>query len=143
MKEIPGLSYDEVNGSPTIDSENSLYMIPFWKNEEYYVDKYMNMDACFLANILDPLYWENSWTSCLKGKKVLVIHPFVDTIWNQYNLKKDCLFPNANILPDFHLITIKAVQSMLGHSDISSTQVYMQFQKENLKDIYNKAHPRA
>ena len=38
---------------------------------------------------------------------------------------------------------IKAVQSMLGHSDISSTQVYMQFQKENLKDIYNKAHPRA
>lgn len=38
---------------------------------------------------------------------------------------------------------IKAVQSMLGHSDISSTQVYMQFKKENLKDIYNKAHPRA
>lgn len=36
MKEIPGLSYDEVNGSPTIDSENSLYMIPFWKNEEYF-----------------------------------------------------------------------------------------------------------
>ena len=38
---------------------------------------------------------------------------------------------------------IKAVQSMLGHSDISSTQVYMQFQKDNLKEIYNKAHPRA
>ena len=38
---------------------------------------------------------------------------------------------------------IKAVQSMLGHLDLSSTQVYMQFQKENLKDIYNKAHPRA
>lgn len=38
---------------------------------------------------------------------------------------------------------IKAVQSMLGHSDLSSTQVYMQFQKDNLKDIYNKAHPRA
>ena len=38
---------------------------------------------------------------------------------------------------------IKAVQNMLGHSDISSTQVYMQFQKDNLKEIYNKAHPRA
>ena len=38
---------------------------------------------------------------------------------------------------------IKAVQSMLGHSDISSTQVYMQFQKDSLKEIYNKAHPRA
>lgn len=38
---------------------------------------------------------------------------------------------------------LKAIQSMLGHSDISSTQVYMQFQNDNLKDIYKKAHPRA
>ena len=38
---------------------------------------------------------------------------------------------------------LKAIQTMLGHSDISSTQVYMQFQDENLKNIYNKAHPRA
>ncbi len=38
---------------------------------------------------------------------------------------------------------LKAIQTMLGHSDISSTQVYMQFQNENLKDIYRKAHPRA
>ncbi len=38
---------------------------------------------------------------------------------------------------------LKSIQTMLGHSDISSTQVYMQFKNENLKDIYNKAHPRA
>ena len=38
---------------------------------------------------------------------------------------------------------LKAIQMMLGHSDISSTQVYMQFQNENLKDVYNKTHPRA
>ena len=38
---------------------------------------------------------------------------------------------------------LKAIQMMLGHSDISSTQVYMQFQDENLKSIYRKAHPRA
>ena len=38
---------------------------------------------------------------------------------------------------------LKAIQTMLGHSDISSTQVYMQFQDENLKDIYKKSHPRA
>ena len=36
-----------------------------------------------------------------------------------------------------------AIQTMLGHSDISSTQVYMQFQDPGLKDIYQKAHPRA
>ena len=38
---------------------------------------------------------------------------------------------------------LKSIQTMLGHSDISSTQVYMQFQDEGLKDIYKHAHPRA
>lgn len=38
---------------------------------------------------------------------------------------------------------LKAIQAMLGHSDISSTQVYMQFQDGALKDVYHKAHPRA
>ena len=38
---------------------------------------------------------------------------------------------------------LKSIQTMLGHSDISSTQVYMQFQDDGLKDIYQKAHPRA
>lgn len=38
---------------------------------------------------------------------------------------------------------LKSIQTMLGHSDISSTQVYMQFQDEGLKNIYKKAHPRA
>lgn len=38
---------------------------------------------------------------------------------------------------------LKSIQIMLGHSDISSTQVYMQFQDESIKDIYKHAHPRA
>ncbi len=38
---------------------------------------------------------------------------------------------------------LKAIQTMLGHSDISSTQVYMQFQDEGIKNVYRKAHPRA
>jgi integrase/recombinase XerD len=38
---------------------------------------------------------------------------------------------------------LKAIQTMLGHADISSTQIYMQFQDEGIKDVYRKAHPRA
>ncbi len=38
---------------------------------------------------------------------------------------------------------LKAIQTMLGHSDISSTQIYMQFQDATIQNIYKKAHPRA
>ena len=38
---------------------------------------------------------------------------------------------------------LKAIQTMLGHSDISSTQVYMQFQDSGIKEMYKRTHPRA
>ena len=38
---------------------------------------------------------------------------------------------------------IHSIQEMLGHADISSTQVYSQLVKKQLKDVYIKAHPRA
>ncbi|UOO36859.1 site-specific tyrosine recombinase XerD [Oscillospiraceae bacterium CM] len=38
---------------------------------------------------------------------------------------------------------IRSLQEMLGHADISSTQVYTQLVKKQLKDVYNKSHPRA
>lgn len=62
---------------------------------------------------LYPFFVERPWMKALEGKKVLVIHPFKETIEAQY-AKRKLLFKNNDCLPDFDLKVIKAVQSMAG-----------------------------
>lgn len=64
-----------------------------------------------------PLYEQNPWTNALKDKKVLVIHPFEKSIRINYK-KKDKLFSNKNFMPDFELITLKAVQTLANNKKV-------------------------
>ncbi len=38
---------------------------------------------------------------------------------------------------------LRAIQEMLGHADISSTQIYSRLLNQRIKDVYQRAHPRA
>ena len=38
---------------------------------------------------------------------------------------------------------LASIQEMLGHKDITSTQVYTELMKNHIREVYNKAHPRA
>jgi hypothetical protein len=62
---------------------------------------------------LEPYYFARPWTTALAGARVLVIHPFAETIARQYE-KRTRLFANEAVLPDFSLRTMKAVQSIAG-----------------------------
>lgn len=61
---------------------------------------------------LEPYYFSEPWSAALNGKKVLVIHPFANSIAMQYQ-KREKLFEDPNVLPKFEsLECIKAVQSI-------------------------------
>ncbi len=96
---------------------NSLKKIDIlgsYKESEKYFEKELsqakkvNIDGYYA-----PFFYNNPWTKVLQGKKVLVIHPFEKSIRTQY-AKRQKLWDNKDILPEFKLITIKSEQTMLN-----------------------------
>jgi hypothetical protein len=81
-----------------------------------YYEKFMPFKSNLInvhLETLYPFFVEKPWSKALEGKKVLVVHPFEETIRHQYK-RRHLLFNNSNILPDFDLITLRAVQSAAG-----------------------------
>ncbi len=90
-----------------------------WLYAEKNVDIYRSKNSLDMhLRMLEPFWSETPWTLALKSKKVLVVHPFSETIEEQY--KKRSLLFDKEILPEFELRTIKAVQSLGGDSTFKS-----------------------
>jgi hypothetical protein len=90
-------------------SEVDLLEGSYIEGIEYFIKKYCKE----LKGISNELMYngKHPWTYALKGKRVLVIHPFEDSIRKQYS-KRELLFDNPEVLPEFELLTIKAVQTI-------------------------------
>jgi len=92
-----------------------IWMLPF---EEYYLNSYgdKQLKTTYLLDLEPWSSPEKPWSAALKGKKVLVIHPFKETIERQYERREE-IFPGTDILPEFELKTLKAVQTVAGEKD--------------------------
>jgi hypothetical protein len=93
---------------------NCVDILGTWLKEEAFFAKELSHVVKVRLQDLEPYYHSNPWSEVLEGKKVLVIHPFEESIKKQYS-KRELLFDDKRVLPAFELKTIKAVQS-LGNS---------------------------
>jgi len=98
-----------INDIPLVDILGS------WLLDEQYFHKELNNVQRVELELLNPYFAGQPWTMALENKKILVVHPYTQSIESQYK-KRELLFENRNILPVFDLKTIRAVQSLGGHS---------------------------
>lgn len=63
------------------------------------------------------MVFKESMDKSVRRKKVLVIHPFADSIKYQYENNRKKLFQNTDYLPKFKLYTMKAVQTIADERD--------------------------
>jgi len=117
-----------------IDDSGQVDALASWIENEKYMQGYIADAYRFQGLLLDPFWSDTPWTVALKGKKVLVIHPFESTIISQYK-KRELLFTNPDILPEFELKTIKAVQSLGGNSEYSTWFEALDYMKSEIDKI--------
>ena len=99
------------------DDVKQMDMLVGWRVEEFFFKDWIGKKPQVRKSTLDSFYaQEHPWTSALKGKKILVVHPFAETIVSQYTTRRDKLFSNKEVLPEFaSLEVVKAVQSIAGN----------------------------
>lgn len=83
-----------------------------WLPRERLLDRELRDAKKVQLELLNPYFATEPWTRALTGRKVLVVHPFAQTIEAQYP-KREQLFANR-LLPAFELKVLPAVQSIAG-----------------------------
>ena len=88
-----------------LEDAKEVDVLGSWQKREYYLKPYLtSLKHKVRLRYLEPDFFtkdaSTEWTQLLKGKKVLVIHPFSETIKRQYE-KRNKLFKDPNLMPSF------------------------------------------
>jgi hypothetical protein len=61
---------------------------------------------------LEPYLHDSPWSAALEGRRVLVVHPFADSIARQYATERPRLFADPRVLPQFELEVLTPPQTL-------------------------------
>lgn len=121
-------------GDMMVEDSKQLDILGSWLPEEEILKKYFNLSyQSIFLKYLEP-YWNNlPWTRYLEGKRVVVVHPFAESIKNQYDNYRDKIFENPMVLPNFtSLRVVKAVQSLGGNSEFKGWFEALEYMKDKV-----------
>ena len=99
-----------------LDAVSEIDVLGIWYNgfEDVLANRACPGASLALLRALEPYFHPEPWSCALAGKTVLVIHPFTDSIRENYERNRARLFDNSSVLPLFDLRLMKAVQSIAG-----------------------------
>jgi integrase/recombinase XerD len=149
LSELTGLNIDSVNTSEYIikvlGKGNKERIVPFGKPAKSALDSYLNKrKQSWSAPLNTPLF-------CGRGENRISIR----TVQQRIKIYLKAVLGGSDgsnphtLRHTFgtHLLDndadIRSIQELLGHSSISSTQVYTKVNPKKMKEIYKKHHPHA
>ena len=104
-------------GEMMIEDSKFVDILGSWQKNELFLSSVLTEAKKIQLMYLDPYWSKKPWSRALEGKKVLVVHPFAESIKSQYE-KRKYLFKVQDTLPDFKSLEVfKAIQSIGGESN--------------------------
>ena len=146
--ELIALNVDDVNtqlGFVNCRSSNTQRLIPIYPQAAKLLEAYLQAARpCFLQTAEEyALFLNHSGARITRQGFWKIVKAYAQ----KAQIKKDITPQMLRHSFALHLFEngadLQSIQEMLGHSDISSTQVYARMLRNNLKEKYNRFHPRA
>lgn len=150
VTELVSLDVDNVNLSMgfvrCMGKGSKERIIPLGRFANQYVHQYLEHreglikpgkerpTALFLSHLSKRLTRQGFWKIIKKHAKGAQIHKEINPHMLRHSFATHLLENGADL---------RSVQELLGHADISTTQIYTHVTKTKMKEVYNQTHPRA
>jgi integrase/recombinase XerD len=124
---------------------NKERIVPFGEDAFYWLKKYVAKSRYLLLKKTSSLFLFVG----IRGKKMSrqSVWKLIRMYSSQIRLKDPCTPHTLRHTFATHLLNngadLRSIQLLLGHTDISTTQIYTRMATKHLKQIYEKHHPRA